>query len=132
MPRLWVSGLVFAFTTCHIASSVSAQAGDASFTSGVPIAAAATPSATASAASNKPQVHIIKAGAGGFKFEPQQITDVAVGDIVSFEFYPPDHSVARAEFGSACVPYEYSHKDKKGFWSGTQLVDTVAEVRKNI
>lgn len=45
-----------------------------------------------------------------------------MGDIVTFEFYPPDHSVARAEFGSACVPYEYTGKNKQGFWSNTQNV----------
>ncbi|EOA88362.1 uncharacterized protein SETTUDRAFT_107372 [Exserohilum turcica Et28A] len=74
------------------------------------ISSAPSPSQTSS--SNEPKVHIIKAGAGGFKFTPQEIQNVSVGDIVSWEFYPRDHSVARAEFGSACVPYEYTGKDK--------------------
>ncbi|KAJ4289742.1 hypothetical protein N0V90_011072 [Kalmusia sp. IMI 367209] len=78
-----------------------------------------------SSSSRPPQVHTVKAGAGGFKFEPAELTDVHVGDTVTFEFYPPDHSVARAEFGSACVPYEYTGKDKKGFWSDTQWVKDV-------
>src|SRR4051812_21596617 len=72
-----------------------------------------TPALSSSAtptSSGKPTVHTIKAGAGGFKFDPQEITNVSVGDIVTWEFYPPDHSVARAEFGSACVPYEYTGK----------------------
>ncbi|KAJ5047740.1 hypothetical protein J3E72DRAFT_204375 [Bipolaris maydis] len=68
--------------------------------------------------------HTVKAGAGGFHFEPAELTNVSVGDVVTFEFYPPDHSVARAEFGSACVPYEYTGKDRIGFWSGTQWVKT--------
>ncbi|KAH7089893.1 hypothetical protein FB567DRAFT_590684 [Paraphoma chrysanthemicola] len=128
MPFSWTSAMAFALSSSYFALSVTAQAVDTFYTSGVPIAAAATTTTTAQGASSTPQVHIIKAGAGGFKFEPQQITNVAIGDVVSFEFYPPDHSVARAEFGSACVPYEYSHRDKKGFWSGTQYVDTMAEI----
>lgn len=65
-------------------------------------------------------------------FEPAQLSNVGVGDIVSFEFYPPDHSVARAEFGSACVPYEYTGKSKVGFWSKTQWVKTPSEVSMNV
>lgn len=53
---------------------------------------------------------------------------MSVGDVVDFEFYPPDHSVARAEFGSPCVPYEYTGKDKVGFWSETQWVKTVNDL----
>lgn len=56
------------------------------------------------------------------------MNDVNVGDTVTFEFYPPDHSVARAEFGSACVPYEYTGPGKTGFWSGTQYVNDVNHV----
>lgn len=85
-------------------------------------------SAPISTASRVPRVHLVKAGAGGFVFEPAQLTDVVVGDIVTFEFYPPDHSVARAEFGSACVPYEYTGKSKVGFWSQTQWVSSTSEV----
>ena len=49
---------------------------------------------------------------------------------MTFEFYPPDHSVIQAEFGSACVPYSYADKDHagKGFWTETQWVNTTAEV----
>lgn len=91
---------------------------------------ATTSSSTNSTSSSRPpQVHTVKAGAGGFKFDPQQITDVNVGDTVTFEFYPPDHSVVRAEFGSACVPYETTGKDKVGFWSDTQWVKDVNHVR---
>jgi hypothetical protein len=81
---------------------------------------------------DKSQVHIVKVGAGGFKFEPDVLHNISVGDIVAFEFYPPDHSVARADFGSACVPYEYTGKDRTGFWSGTQLVQTVGDVSNPI
>ncbi|KAH7393016.1 hypothetical protein BKA66DRAFT_318641 [Pyrenochaeta sp. MPI-SDFR-AT-0127] len=87
----------------------------------------ASPSASSSAPS-QPKVHLIQAGAGGFRFTPQSISNVSVGDIVTFEFFPPDHSVARAEFGSPCVPYEYLGKNRVGFWSTTQWVDTVDEI----
>ncbi|KAI0570573.1 hypothetical protein Alg130_11177 [Pyrenophora tritici-repentis] len=74
------------------------------------------------------QVHVVKVGAGGFHFEPAELTNVSVGDIVTFEFYPPDHSVARADFGSACVPYEYTGKNRAGFWSETQWVKTTSDI----
>ncbi|KAH8716961.1 hypothetical protein GQ44DRAFT_624454 [Phaeosphaeriaceae sp. PMI808] len=102
MGQSWTSRLAVAFTAGSLVSLASTQATS--------------------------KVHIIKAGVGGFKFEPAQIPNVAVGDVVSFEFYPPDHSVARAEFGSACVPYEYTGKGKTGFWSGEQIVNSMADV----
>jgi hypothetical protein len=83
-------------------------------------------------ASDMSQVHLVKVGAGGFKFEPDVLHNISIGDIVAFEFYPPDHSVARADFGSACVPYESTGKDRTGFWSGTQLVQTVGDVSDSI
>jgi plastocyanin len=122
--------LAFAFTSTQLVSSVSTQSSLTPSTtpSTIPSTTRSVASTPTPSSSKDPQVHIIKAGAGGFKFEPQQITNVSVGDIVSFEFYPPDHSVARAEFGSACVPYEYTGKGKTGFWSDTQNVTTLAEV----
>lgn len=85
---------------------------------------------TTPSASSEPQTHLIKVGSGGFKFVPQELTNVSVGDTVTFEFYPPDHSVVQAEYGSACVPYSYADKDHagKGFWTETQWVNTTADV----
>lgn len=74
------------------------------------------------------RVHLVKAGAGGFHFEPEELHNVSVGDVVMFEFYPHDHSVARAEYDSACFPYEYTGKDKVGFWSETQWMKSIEEV----
>ena len=76
----------------------------------------------------------MKVGPGAFKFVPQELTNISVGDIVTFEFYPPDHSVVQAEYGSACVPYSYVDKDHegKGFWTETQWVDTNADVSSHI
>jgi len=126
MAHSWTARLAFALAASqYLFATVSAQ-----------IASAITPSLVSSVASasstptqsSGPQVHLIKAGAGGFKFTPQSVSNVSVGDIITFEFYPPDHSVARAEFGSACVPYEYTGMDKVGFWSTTQWVNTTEEL----
>ena len=92
------------------------------------VTTATATSAEASPSSTGQTVHLVKVGAGGFQFEPANLTNVQVGDVVTFEFYPLDHSVARAEFKSPCVPYEYTGKDKKGFWSDVQMVDTVNDV----
>ena len=122
MAHSWTSRLAVTLAASHLISFVSAQvisslAGDVSSligaepsatptaTGSVASAVSASPSSTAS---REPKVHLIQAGLGGFKFTPQSISDVAVNDVVTFEFYPPDHSVARAEFESACVPYEYT------------------------
>jgi plastocyanin len=109
--------------------SVTSTALETSATSSATMTVSATGSVTSTnSTSNGPKTHLVKAGAGGFHFEPQQLENVAVGDLVTFEFYPPDHSVARAEYGSACVPYEYTGKGKTGFWSSTQWVDTLDDV----
>ncbi|KAF2640894.1 hypothetical protein P280DRAFT_518237 [Massarina eburnea CBS 473.64] len=75
-----------------------------------------------------PATYTVKVGSGGFKYEPAELKDVNVGDTVSFEFYPSNHSVARAEYGSPCVPYEYTGKGKVGFWSDTQVVGSVDQL----
>jgi hypothetical protein len=62
-----------------------------------------------------PHVYLVQVGARGFHFA--QLDNVSVGDV----FYPPDHSVARAEYGEEpYIPYDYTSKDKIGFWSWTQ------------
>lgn len=115
------------------ATSEAAVSGIASSVAPVSENATPTPSPTGANSSlngsqNGPKVHLVKVGASGFHFEPAQLTNVSVDDIVMFEFYPPDHSVARAEYESACVPYEYTGKGKMGFWSKTQWVNTVGDV----
>ncbi|CAA9963590.1 hypothetical protein P3342_010096 [Pyrenophora teres f. teres] len=135
MKRSWTARLattivasqLFLPTTVAQGIATSLVAGEPSV---LPTAITARPSSSASTPtpSSKPKVHTITAGAGGFKFTPQEISNVSVGDIVTWEFFPPDHSVARAEFGSACVPYEDTGKDKVGFWSGTQWVNNTKEL----
>ncbi|RMZ67727.1 extracellular serine-rich [Pyrenophora seminiperda CCB06] len=63
------------------------------------------PSAPTQTGATEVRYHKAKAGAGGFHFEPAELTNVSVGDVVTFEFYPPDHSVARAEFGKPIFYY---------------------------
>ncbi|KAF2142686.1 uncharacterized protein K452DRAFT_203540, partial [Aplosporella prunicola CBS 121167] len=57
-------------------------------------------------------------------FDPQSLK-AAVGDIVKFEFYPGNWSVARAEYLYPCVPYELTEEGKSGFFSGWQYTPEV-------
>jgi hypothetical protein len=44
-----------------------------------------------------------------------------------FVFFPQNHSVARAEFGHPCIPYENTGPNKTGFWSGFQPISAASE-----
>jgi plastocyanin len=125
MAHSWTARLAVTIAASQLLTSASAQSSTPT-TSDISSVTSASPSSTDS---SETKVHMIKAGSGGWKFDPQEIHNVSVGDIVKWEFYPPDHSVARAEFGSACVPYEYTGNDKVGFWSETQWVNNTNEVR---
>jgi plastocyanin len=92
----------------------------------VSVPVSASTSSTSISRPSSPQTYTVKVGAGGFTFEPQQL-NASVGDTVSFEFHPSDHSVAQAAFGSACVPYEQSGKGRVGFWSETQSVSSMPD-----
>lgn len=37
---------------------------------------------------------------------------------IEFQFFPPNHSVGRAEYQQPCIPYEDTGMNKVGFWSG--------------
>jgi plastocyanin len=124
MARSWTIRLAVTIAASQLLLSVFAQSATPTVSEQSSVASA-PPSSTDTSG---PTVHMIKAGAGGFKFTPPELYNVSVGDIVKWEFYPLDHSVARADFGSACVPYEYTGKDKVGFWSGTQYVNNTNEV----
>lgn len=142
MSRSWIARLVATVAFGHLlASSVSAQQTVVPSATGIAVTSLTPPSSITSALASTssapsalssgtrtPKVHTVTAGAGGFKFTPQQISNVSVNDVITFEFYPPDHSVARAEYGSACVPYEYTGRNKTGFWSTTQWVNNTDQV----
>lgn len=132
MAQLLVTRLVAGLAlTQLLATSVVAQGQTISKETTAPPTTLQTtiaPSSPSPTSSRAPQTFTITAGLGGFKFTPQEISNVSIGDTVNFEFFPPDHSVARADFGSACVPYEYTGKNRTGFWSTTQWVKDTSEI----
>ena len=42
-----------------------------------------------------------------------------------FHFFPPNHSVGRAEYQQPCIPYEDTGENKVGFWSGFFPLDKI-------
>ncbi|KAF2734022.1 hypothetical protein EJ04DRAFT_564591 [Polyplosphaeria fusca] len=112
-------GLVSAQTTTEPSATGSAD------TTLSPSTITSAPSSARSSSSRAPQTFTVEVGPGDFIYKPDRLDDVKINDTVLFSFYPPDHSVARAEYGNPCVPYEYTGKDKTGFWSGVQYVDSV-------
>ncbi|KAK8087951.1 hypothetical protein PG997_002912 [Apiospora hydei] len=71
-----------------------------------------------------PAIHTVSVGATGFSFRPESIT-ANVGDIVRFNFYATNHSVARAEFGYPCIPYETVEIGRRGFYSDLVPVQAI-------
>ncbi|KAF2634635.1 Cupredoxin, partial [Massarina eburnea CBS 473.64] len=55
--------------------------------------------------------HTVVVGNGTNTFEPNNVK-AAVGDTVTFKFWPKNHSVAQATFAKPCEPMN------NGFWSG--------------
>lgn len=68
--------------------------------------------------------HSINVGADGLKFTPDSVT-ASVGDIILFRFYPQNHSVARSDYLSPCIPYELTGAGRQGFWSGFEPINVV-------
>ncbi|TKA63306.1 hypothetical protein B0A49_13123 [Cryomyces minteri] len=90
-------------------------------TSASPSSAFWTATATTSSAV---QTHTVTVGKGDNKFVPDVVLANA-GDIIQYQFFPPNHSVARAEYLSPYIPYEDTGVDKVGFFSGFQAVDAI-------
>ncbi|KAF2791343.1 hypothetical protein K505DRAFT_225615, partial [Melanomma pulvis-pyrius CBS 109.77] len=63
------------------------------------------------------QTHTITVGNGDHKFRPD-VTLADIGDVIEFQFFPPNHSVVRAEYLHPCIPYEMTGRGKVGFFSG--------------
>ena len=74
-------------------------------------------STTPTAQDGNRTIHYIDAAKGGHYYIPNSI-QAEVGDIVTFRFYPTNHSVIRAEYLFPCVPYEDIVPDGEGFDSG--------------
>ncbi|KAJ7181966.1 hypothetical protein C8R46DRAFT_828285, partial [Mycena filopes] len=69
-----------------------------------------------------PLNHIIKVGADGLTYTPSFIS-AAVGDTVTFEFHPKNHTVTQSSFLHPCEPLaETSTTDEVGFKSGFKPV----------
>ncbi|KUJ22417.1 uncharacterized protein LY89DRAFT_714223 [Mollisia scopiformis] len=85
------------------------------------VEAQGTPSSTSTA---PVATQSIQVGAEGLSFTPPTVT-ANVGDIVEFRFYPQNHSVARADFETPCIPYEDTGPGRVGFWSGFQPIAVV-------
>ncbi|KAK5017046.1 hypothetical protein LTR16_003190 [Cryomyces antarcticus] len=120
MPSLSTAAL-FAFVgLAQVRLVASAQATSASPSSSFWTATATATATTSSAV----QTHTITVGKGDNKFVPDVVL-ANVGDIIQSQFFPPNHSVARAEYLSPCIPYEDTGVDKVGFFSGFQAVDAV-------
>jgi plastocyanin len=93
----------------------------AAYLSGLAVLASAAPptttqATTTSTAPEGTQTHTVLVGSGGdFQYHPNSI-NASVGDVISFQFYPTNHSVIRGEYtgseacGSGgcnpCVPVE--------------------------
>jgi plastocyanin len=68
----------------------------------------------------------ITVGKAEHKFQPDTV-QAEVGDLIVYDFFPPNHSVVRAEYGYPCVPYELTGKGKVGFFSDFHPVDAILD-----
>ena len=71
-----------------------------------------------------PTIHLITVGKGSNSFVPNNVV-AAVGDVISFSFYPLNHSVVKAQYGYPCVPYEDLGPNREGWFSGFHPVPVV-------
>ncbi|KAJ7116726.1 hypothetical protein C8R44DRAFT_983695 [Mycena epipterygia] len=86
---------------------------------------AATPSQTYGAS---PVTHLIKVGADGLTYSPSNIS-ANVGDLVTFEFHPKNHTVTQSSFQQPCKALaETSTTGQVGFKSGFMFVPPNATV----
>ncbi|KAJ6520807.1 hypothetical protein DFH09DRAFT_1048263 [Mycena vulgaris] len=69
-----------------------------------------------------PMKHIIRVGADGLTYTPSNIT-ASIGDIVTFEFHPKNHTVTQSSFSNPCKALgQTSTTGQVGFKSGFQFV----------
>jgi plastocyanin len=130
MPRRQSSrrwGLFSIMSTNLLSSIFTLASAQSSSSTATPTTSSASTSATST-----PKVHTVEVGPGGqFGYVPNNLT-ADVGDIVSFLFYPTNHSVVRGEYfsncGSAncnpCVPREM-YGLQNGFHSDNILTQSV-------
>ncbi|PQE27260.1 extracellular serine-rich protein [Rutstroemia sp. NJR-2017a WRK4] len=113
-------------TTSRLSSSSSATrsaSSSASTNSSASSSSSSSSSTTTSSAAAATKT--VSVGADGLNYSPNKLT-ANVGDIIEFRFYPQNHSVARAEYKQACIPYEDTGAGKVGFWSGFEPIAIVS------
>ncbi|KAI5858330.1 hypothetical protein BZA05DRAFT_313788, partial [Tricharina praecox] len=76
--------------------------------------------------------HVVQVGRRGdslaLRFTPEDTT-ADVGDMVQFQFYPLNHSVAEATFDKPCVPAtDDTSALGNAFWSGFHPLPTDTEI----
>ncbi|KAL9060727.1 MAG: hypothetical protein Q9162_000431 [Coniocarpon cinnabarinum] len=73
-----------------------------------------------------PTIHTVNVGRGDFRFDPNT-TLAEPGDIITFNFFPTNHSVVRAAYGLPCIPIENSEPDVEGFASPNFLTQSLSD-----
>jgi plastocyanin len=109
--RAWLSALCLAaFATFTSAQEVQG-------------ATEAINSTTPTSTQDEITIHTILVSNTTHYFTPNSINALP-GDIVTFKFWPGNHSVIRAEYGYPCIPYEdLDGNENGGFYSGVQSPD---------
>ncbi|KAF2118871.1 hypothetical protein BDV96DRAFT_596685 [Lophiotrema nucula] len=128
MPQRRLTRLLIPFALAVFASAQTTTTTRATTTSASITKAPSSTASSYASSSRAPQTFTVDVGPGDFIYKPDRIEDVHVNDTVLFQFFPPDHSVARAEYLNPCVPYESTGAGKTGFYSGVQYVDTVEHI----
>jgi plastocyanin len=124
MPSIWRSRLLALCLTAllTLASGQEIDGATGAFNDTTPTTGAfndTTPTTT----QDEITVHYIDVSNKTHYFTPNSI-NAKPGDIVSFKFWPGNHSVIRAEYGYPCVPYEdFDGNENGGFYSGVQSPD---------
>jgi hypothetical protein len=83
------------------------------------------PNNSALGSSNTTRVHVVTVGKGAHRFDPETLT-ASAGDVVTFEFFPLNHSVVRAQYRFPCIPYEDVVVGQAGFFSGLIPVSEIS------
>ncbi|KAA8911995.1 hypothetical protein FN846DRAFT_997864 [Sphaerosporella brunnea] len=68
--------------------------------------------------------HIVTVGKAAHRFDPDTVY-AAVGDVITYEFYPTNHSVVRGAWDFPCIPYELVTPQVNGFFAGFHPVKTI-------
>ncbi|KAF1353534.1 hypothetical protein BDV97DRAFT_291157 [Delphinella strobiligena] len=76
-----------------------------------------TSTSIAAVSTYSPSVQIVDVGDATNKFSPDVLT-ANVGDIISFRFFPANHSVVQAEYGFPCIPLSTMNTSALSFFSG--------------